>query len=81
MKEYQFSRPPDGDRSQGWAILSVCWAFVLAALATTVLRVWVRVRLTRNLRWDDHNIIIAMVRLHGQTLTKLPALTNPRSRP
>ncbi|KAI4119256.1 MAG: hypothetical protein LQ345_000805 [Seirophora villosa] len=61
MKEYQFSRPPDGDRSQGWAILSVCWAFVLAALATTVLRVWVRVRLTRNLRWDDYNIIIAMV--------------------
>lgn len=61
MKEYQFTRPEDGDRSQGWAILAVRWAFVIAAFLTTVLRVWVRVRLTRNLGWDDHNIIIAMV--------------------
>ncbi|KAI4287806.1 MAG: hypothetical protein L6R35_002937 [Caloplaca aegaea] len=60
MKEYQLSRPPDGDRSQGWALLAVCWAFVTAALATTILRVWVRVRLTRNLGWDDHHMIIAM---------------------
>ncbi|KAL9001092.1 MAG: hypothetical protein Q9188_005517 [Gyalolechia gomerana] len=60
MKEYQFIRPEDGDRSQGWAILAVCWAFVIAAFLTTLLRVWVRVRLTRNLGWDDHNIIIAM---------------------
>lgn len=61
MKEYQFSRPPDGDRSQGWALLAVCWAFVAAALATTILRVWVRTRLTRNLGWDDYYMIIAMV--------------------
>lgn len=61
MKEYQFSRPPDGDRSQGWALLAVCWAFVTAALATTILRVWVRMRLTRNIGWDDYNMIIAMV--------------------
>ena len=61
MKEFQFSRPPDGDRSQGWAILAVCWAFLTAAFATTVLRVWVRVRLTRNLGWDDYNMMIAMV--------------------
>ncbi|KAL8838515.1 MAG: hypothetical protein Q9176_005067 [Flavoplaca citrina] len=60
MKEYQFSRPPDGDRSQGWALLSVCWAFVAAALVSTILRVWVRVKLTRNLGWDDHHMIIAM---------------------
>ena len=63
MKEYQFSRPPDGDRSQGWALLSVCWAFVAAALVSTILRVWVRVKLTRNLGWDDHHMIIAMVSL------------------
>lgn len=61
MKEYHLSRPPDGDRSQGWALLAVCWAFVTAALATTILRVWVRMRLTRNVGWDDYNMIIAMV--------------------
>ena len=61
MKQYQFSQPPDGDRSQGWALLAVCWAFVTAALTTTVLRVWVRTRLTRNLGWDDSYMIIAMV--------------------
>ena len=62
MKEHQFARPSDGDRSQGWAILAVCWAFVATALATTMLRVWVRLRLTRNLGWDDHYMMIAMVR-------------------
>ncbi|CAF9937459.1 MAG: hypothetical protein HETSPECPRED_000546 [Heterodermia speciosa] len=61
MKEHQFARPSDGDRSQGWAILAVCWAFVATALATTMLRVWVRLRLTRNLGWDDHYMMIAMV--------------------
>ena len=61
MKQYQFSQPSDGDRSQGWALLAVCWAFVTAALATTILRVWVRTRLTRNLGWDDYYMIIAMV--------------------
>ena len=61
MKEHQFTRPLDGDRSQGWAILAVCWAFVTTAFATTILRVWVRMRLTRNLGWDDYYMVIAMV--------------------
>lgn len=68
MKQYQFSQPSDGDRSQGWALLAVCWAFATAALATTVLRVWVRTRLTRNLGWDDYYMIIAMV---GKTVNDL----------
>ncbi|KAL8991625.1 MAG: hypothetical protein Q9169_007809 [Polycauliona sp. 2 TL-2023] len=57
----EFSPPPDGDRSQGWALLSVCWALVTTALASTILRVWVRTRLTRNIGWDDGHIIIAMI--------------------
>lgn len=60
MKSYDFSPPPDGDRSQGWAILSVCWAFVTAAAITTLLRIWVRARLTRNLGWDDYHMMAAL---------------------
>ncbi|KAL8967968.1 MAG: hypothetical protein Q9183_002677, partial [Haloplaca sp. 2 TL-2023] len=61
MSDYEYSRPPDGDRSQGWALLSVCWGLVVAAMATTALRVWVRARLTRNLGWDDYYMLAAMV--------------------
>lgn len=63
MKPYDFSPPPDGDRDQGWALLSVCWAFVTAAVITTLLRIWVRARLTRNLGWDDYHMMAALVRV------------------
>jgi len=63
MKTYEFSPPPGGDRSQGWALLSVCWSFVAAAVVTTLLRIWVRVRLTRNLGWDDYTMMAAIVRV------------------
>ena len=61
MKKQNFARPAHGDVDQGWAILSVCWAFVAVALASTLLRVWIRARLTRNLGWDDGIMVIAMV--------------------
>ena len=61
MKSYDFSRPSDGDRDQGWALLSVCWAFVTVAVATTVVRIWVRIRLTRNIGWDDYCMLAAIV--------------------
>jgi len=61
MKEQFFAKPDNGDVDQGWALLAVCWAFVTCALVSTILRVWVRARLTRNLGSDDYNMIIAMV--------------------
>ncbi len=61
MNEQTFGRPDNGDVDKGWAILAVCWAFVACAFISTVLRVWVRVRLTRNMGPDDYNIIVAMV--------------------
>ena len=82
MKEHQFSRPPDGDRDQGWALLAVCWAFVATAFATTILRVWVRLRLTRNLGWDDYYMMIAMVskQSHGFLLATYWLLGNDHHR-
>ena len=53
--------PADGDIDQGWAILAVCWAFVLCAFMTTVLRVIVRTKITHNLGADDWYMITAMV--------------------
>ena len=80
MKEHIFTEPEGGDQSQGWALLSVCWAFVLTATITTIMRTWVRARLTRNLGWDDYTIIAALVctvwRDHRYTtLTRSPQIT------
>lgn len=60
MKEFEGGRPAFGDKDQGYALLAVCWAFIVCAFVSTVLRVWVRVKLTRNIGWDDYNMMIAM---------------------
>ena len=70
MKEQIFARPETGDTNKGWAVLAVCWAFVACAFISTVLRVWVRVRLTRNMGPDDFNMIAAMVSIPGWSTDK-----------
>lgn len=70
MKEQIFARPSTGDVDKGWAVLAVCWAFVACAFISTVLRVWVRVRLTRNMGPDDFNMIAAMVTTTGLSIGK-----------
>ena len=62
MKPQAFAPPPDGDIDQGWAVLAICWAFIVCALISTMLRVWVRSRITCNLGGDDYVIVAAMVR-------------------
>ena len=71
MKEHIFARPDNGDVDQGWALLAVCWAFVTCAFISTALRVWVRMRLTRNLGWDDYNMMIAMVSAFSFVIVKV----------
>ena len=61
MQEHYFMVPTDGDVDRGWALLAVCWSFILCAFITTALRVFVRSRLTRNLGWDDFWMVTAMV--------------------
>lgn len=67
MQHETFTPPRNGDVDQGWAILAICWAFIACALISTVLRVWVRSRITRNLGGDDYFAVAAMVRarIHG----------------
>ena len=61
MKEYTFTMPDGGDESQGWAILAVCWAFVVVAVCTTILRIVVRTKLTHNLGSDDWVMVVCVV--------------------
>lgn len=69
MQDHHFSEPIGGDVDRGWALLAVCWAFVLCAFITTTLRVTVRSKLTRNLGWDDFWMVAAMVSLIGMDKT------------
>lgn len=54
MNEETFSVPPNGDVDQGLAL-------VVVAFVSTVTRIWIRARVTRNLGWDDFFILLAMV--------------------
>ncbi len=74
MKQETFAPSLGGDIDKGWAILSVCWAFVLCAFISTALRVWVRARLTHNLGVDDAVMALAMV---GAAYSSLQNLLTP----
>lgn len=78
MKEQTFARLDNGDVDKGWVVLAVCWASVTCAFISTVLRVWVRVRLTRNMGPDDFNMVAAMVSIAGLSIGKsgLPVLAS-----
>lgn len=54
--------PHGGDTNKGSAILGVCMAFMTCALLSTIMRVWVRAGITRNMGWDDWNMVAAAVR-------------------
>ena len=60
--EHHFTRPDGGNESQGWALLSVVWALVTAASVTTLLRVFVRTKLTHNMGADDWVMVLTLVR-------------------
>lgn len=61
MKQETFTRPPDGDHDHGWWLIPFCFVLVAGALISTLIRLWIRMRVTRNLGWDDLMISIAMV--------------------
>ncbi|KAI4275288.1 MAG: hypothetical protein LQ337_003343 [Flavoplaca oasis] len=58
MKQETFYPSPNGDEDNGKKYLGAAWALVTCATLSTIVRVWVRSRLTRNMGWDDHNMII-----------------------
>ena len=61
VKEVIYTLPPNGDQDQGPGFLAACWIFAMAALISTVVRILVRSRLTRNIGWDDYWMIITEI--------------------
>ena len=61
MKAETFTLPPDGNQNLAARLLIVLWLCNLAALVSSVVRVFVRSHITRNLGWDDYCIIGAQV--------------------
>lgn len=76
MKAETFAVPDNGDVDKGWAILSSCWALVAVAFVSTITRIWIRARLTRNLSWDDFFISLAMVNCPFSTLLRVELLAH-----
>lgn len=83
MKAQTYGPNPEGDEDKGWALLSVCWALVLVAFITTLIRVWIRVRITRNMGMDDIVMMITMVSILSDLWASYLIITegndNPRS--
>ncbi|KAL8976408.1 MAG: hypothetical protein Q9205_007573 [Flavoplaca limonia] len=49
MKQETFYPSPNGDEDNGKKYLGAAWALVTCATLSTIVRVWVRSRLTRNM--------------------------------
>ncbi|KAL8830282.1 MAG: hypothetical protein Q9191_001515 [Dirinaria sp. TL-2023a] len=61
VKEVIYTLPPNGDQDHGPGFLAACWVFAMAALISTIVRILVRSRLTRNLGWDDYWMILTEI--------------------
>ena len=81
MEAHAYTEPVGGDVDHGWALLAVCWSFVLCAFVTTALRVIVRSRLTRNLGWDDFWMVVAMVGQAGMEERMQPVTLDSKASP
>ena len=61
VKEIIFTLPPNGDQNQGPKYLGAGCTLLTIAFASCIVRVLVRGRLTRNIGWDDHWMVITMI--------------------
>ena len=60
-KEILYTLPPNGDQDQGARLLVAAYIIAMAAVASTVLRILVRSRLTSNLGADDWWMIATLI--------------------
>ncbi|KAK8022568.1 hypothetical protein PG993_013335 [Apiospora rasikravindrae] len=64
--------PPPPDVNRGPEILAVTGTLVGATLCVVLLRLWVRVRLVRQLGWDDFFVAAAMALLFAEMMIIVP---------
>ena len=55
------AEPPDGDRNRATELIVLCWVEFIIGFSFVAARFYSRVRLTRNLWWDDWWILITLV--------------------
>jgi hypothetical protein len=53
--------PPDDDINKGPLVLALCTVTTSVALIAVGTRIFVRVRIVKNVGWDDYTILGAMV--------------------
>ncbi|KAK8091707.1 hypothetical protein PG997_002068 [Apiospora hydei] len=66
------SLPPPPDVNRGPEILAVTGTLVAATLCVVMLRLWVRLRLVRQLGWDDFFVVAAMALLFAEMMIIVP---------
>ncbi|MCJ1269651.1 hypothetical protein MMC22_009543 [Lobaria immixta] len=59
MADFPKVRPADGDQDRAATLLAVVISTTLLSTATVLLRVYTRIKVLRNLGWDDYTIIVA----------------------
>ncbi|KAK8076274.1 hypothetical protein PG994_003546 [Apiospora phragmitis] len=64
--------PPPPDVNRGPEILAVTGTLVAATLCVVLLRLWVRLRLVRQLGWDDFFVAAAMALLLAEMMVIVP---------
>ena len=55
------SAPPDGDTNRANELNAVAWTWIALSSVIVALRFYTRIRLTKNLSWDDWFILITLV--------------------
>ena len=60
-KDITYTLPPNGDEDQGRRYIAAAWVLVMSALISSIVRILVRSRLTRNMGSDDYWMIITMI--------------------
>lgn len=54
-------KPVDGDRNRASELDALAWTWTAVASAFVSMRIYSRLRLTRNLWWDDYTMIVTVV--------------------
>lgn len=69
-KMSSFTPPPDGDQNRATELIVICWIEFIIALAFVAARFYSRIRITRNVWWDDWWILITLVSSDGDEAPK-----------
>lgn len=70
--------PPDGDQNRATELVIICWTEFIIVFALVAARFYSRIRITRNIGWDDWWILITLVTCndHGNAEARKAGIAN-----